>query len=216
MIRLAAFLAAVTALLGVSLPAHASLSSGLPAGPVGTPVLSTMDYVARSDVMIVGDSISVRSYKQLQTELGTQRLAVNARSGRNTTLSVDSLFKQLQAGMKLPPVLVMAVGANDIFRPGVEGVQVRRLLAGVPATTRVLWVNVSVLRPGYLFADRVNSGKVNQLIAANCVGSCTVVSWAGFLAGKTRSTYIDSKGVHPTAAGSVAWAKLIAEAVRNG
>lgn len=212
--RLLRVLLAVAALSWIGSTADASLSSGLPGGPVGSPVMSTTDYVARSDVMIVGDSITVRGYKQLQVELGTRRLAVNAWSGRNTALSVDSLFAQLKAGVPLPKTLVMAVGANDVFSPSVMGAQVRRLLAGIPAGTRVYWVDVSVLRPGFLFADRANSSKINQQIRANCTGVCTVISWAVFLASVNRSTYIDKGGVHPLPAGQVAWAKLIAGSVK--
>jgi lysophospholipase L1-like esterase len=213
MTRLLFFLLAVAALFGVSSTANASLSSGLPGGPVGSPVISTVDFTNRSTIEVVGDSITVRSYKALPAQLPGERIAVNAQSGSNTSQSIGRLETQLKAGARLPARLVMATGANDVFSPGVVGVQVKRLLALVQAqspTTRVYWVDVSVLRPGYLFQDRVNSAKVNQQIRAYCVGSCTVISWAGFLSKVQRSTYVDRGGVHPTTAGQQAWAKLIA------
>src|SRR5690349_9994458 len=217
MTRLPLFLLAVAALFEVSSTADASLSSGLPAGPVGSPVVSTVDFTNRATIEVVGDSITVRSYKSLPAELPGERIAVNAQSGSNTAQSIDRLEAQLKAGAKLPPRLVMASAANDIFAAGSTAAQVRRLLALVQAqspSTRVYWVDASVLRPGFLFADRVNSAKVNSAIRANCVGSCSVISWAGFLATVKRSTYIDAGGVHPNAAGQVAWAKLIAGGIR--
>ena len=209
----AASVLAVAAVLSVATQADAVISSGLPSGPVGTPVMLTP---ADADVMVVGDSITVRGYKDLAAALGGKRLAVNAQSGRNSKLSIDSLFKQMQAGMQLPPVLVMATGANDIFDSHATGAQVQRLLAGVPASTKVYWVDASVLRPAYRLADRFNSATVNAGIRRYCVGSCTVISWAGFLAAKSfrRALYIDSGGVHQTPAGAKAWGSLIAAGIR--
>ncbi len=209
-----ALLLAIAFLGTTTAQADASLSSGLPTGPVGTPVMLTPP---DADVMVVGDSITVRGYKDLAVALGDQRLAVNAQSGRNTKLSIDSLLKQVDAGMKLPPRLVMAVGTNDIFAPLVMAGQVKRLLAAVPATTKVYWVDVSALRPAYRLADAFNSAVVNTAIRKYCVGSCTVISWAGFLAAKSfrRAMYIDSGGVHPIiGVGTKAWAALIAAGIR--
>lgn len=209
---------AVLAGLFTMTPARASLSSGLPGGPVGTPVISTVAYTNASDVLVVGDSITVRSYKQLAAALPGQRLAVNAQSGANTAQGIDRLTVQLKNGAKLPKRLLMATGANDVFYPAAMQAQMKRLLSLVAAyspTTVVYWVNVSVLRPSYAFADRVNSAKVNQLITSGCAGGkCTVISWAGLLAtGTNRAKYIDAGGVHPNTAGQVAWGKLIAGAL---
>ena len=216
MTRLLRLLLATVALLSVGTVAHAGLSSGLPAGPIGTPVISTRSYTDMSDVLIVGDSITVRSYKELAASL-MGRLAVNAQSGRNTKLSIDSLLAQLDAGAKLPPRLVMATGANDIFSPYAMNTQVPRLLAAVPATTKVYWVDASVLRPAYRMQDAVNTARVNTYIRKYCVGNCSVISWAGFLAAKSsrRAMYIDSGGVHPTDAGEEAWGGLIALSVKG-
>lgn len=209
---LAAVLAAVS--LWTATPAGANLSSGLPAGPVGTPVISSAAEVAAAGVLVTGDSITVRSYKELAAQL-TVPLAVNAQSGRNTKQSIDSLFTQMQ-GKTWPAVLVMATGSNDVFAAGSMPAQIRRLLAGVPESTRVYWVNVRVARPGFLFADRVNTAHVNEAIRLGCTGRCTVISWAGFLAGKAYrpATYIDKGGVHPSLAGEKAWGALIAGSIK--
>lgn len=214
MTRLLRLVALTVALLFAAPTAHAGFGSGPASGPVGTPVISTAAEVDAAKVMLVGDSISVRSYKDLAALLPVP-LAVNAHSGRNTKLSIDSLFKQMQ-GRQWPRVLVMATGSNDIFGPGAMREQVRRLLAGVPESTRVFWVNIRVQRPGFVLADRVNTWHVNEAIQVGCTGRCSVVSWVGFLAGKPYrpATYIDAGGVHPTVLGSKAWGCLIATAVK--
>ena len=230
--KLTLFALLLGALFGLGLsgtaPAQASLSSGLPAGPVGTPVISTQAYTAQSPertVLVVGDSITVRSYKALATALGGRRLAVNAHSGRNTRLSIDSLLAQMKGlpDEAWPADLLMATGTNDIFAPGAMRAQVARLLSVVPAHVRVHWVTVYAARPAYLLADRHNSYLVNQSIVAGCkaavpAGRCTLVTWGSFIAGSPyrMRTDIDSGGVHPTVAGQADWGKLLAAAVPIG
>lgn len=212
MTRLLRALLAAVALLGIAVPAQATdYGSGVAGGPVGSPVLSTVPYTAVSDVMILGDSITMRGYKELAAALPGKRLAVNAWSGRNTRDAIDSLFAQMQAGLKLPPVLIMATGANDVFDPPAFTAQVKRLLAGVPGT-KVYWLDVQVSRPKTAVADQRNSEQVNRAIWQGCTDPCTVISWASFLAEKpARLTwYLDAGGVHPNAAGTKAWAALIA------
>lgn len=217
MTRLLSVLLATIAVLWVAAPSEATdYGSGTAGGKVGSPVLSTIPYTAVSDVMIVGDSITVRGYKALAAALPGKRLAVNAWSGRNTKDSVDSLFASMQNGVVLPPVLVMATGANDVFDPFVMAAQVQRLLAGVPSGTKVYWVDIQVARPKTALADQRNSEQVNRAIWQRCTGDCTVISWASFLAAKPSrlGMYLDTGGVHPNAAGTKAWAALIAGSLR--
>ena len=216
--RLLHTLAAAAVLLGVTLPAHAvDYGSGAAGGPVGTPVLSTVPYTAVSDVMIVGDSITIRGYKDLAAALPGKRLAVNAHSGRNTKASVDSLFASMQAGMVLPPVLIMAVGSNDVMSPFAFEAQMKRLLAGVPRGTRVFWMDIYVNRPAYPSSDLRNTDVINKRIWRYCTGNCSIISWFDFLAGYPSyriRTHIDSGGVHQTVAGCKAWAAVIAAGIR--
>ena len=206
--------ALVVALLLIPTSAHAvDYGSGAAGGPVGTPVLSTVPYTAVSDVMIVGDSITIRGYKDLAAALPGKRLAVNAHSGRNTKASIDSLFASMQAGMVLPPVLIMAVGSNDVFDATPMASQVKRLLAAVPSSTKVFWIDTQVARPATALADQRNSAWVNQAIWRGCAGECAIISWFSFLASKPArlSWYIDKGGVHPVSGvGTKAWAALIA------
>jgi hypothetical protein len=217
MIRMVRVVALTLAFL-VAAPtaAYADYGSGVAGGPVGTPVLSTAPYTAVSDVLIVGDSITVRGYKDLAAALPGKRLAVNAHSGRNTKASIDSLFQWLANGYKLPPVLIMAVGSNDVMSPFVMDAQVKRLLDAGPSTTKIYWMDVQVSRPKYAVADQRNSMIVNRAIWTRCVGGCAVISWASFLAAKPARLgwYLDSGGVHQTVSGSKAWAALIAGSVK--
>jgi hypothetical protein len=216
-IRLVRVLALTLALMACTgIKASADYGSGAAGGPVGTPVLSTAPYTAISDVLILGDSITVRGYKDLAAALPGKRLAVNAHSGRNTKASIDSLFQWMANGYKLPPVLIMAVGTNDIFDGSTMPGQVKRLLAGVPSSTKVFWIDVQAARPRTALADQRNSGWVNQAIWRGCVGECTVISWAGFLAAKPARLgwYLDSGGVHTDEDGKKAWAALIAGSIK--
>ena len=218
MTRLLRVVALTIALLFAAPTAYADYGSGAAGGPVGTPVMSTAPYTVTADVLLVGDSISVRGYKDLAYYLPGKRLAVNAWSGRNTKDSVDSLFKMVADGYKLPPVLVMAVGSNDVMSPFAMEAQVKRLLDWVPVTTKVFWVDVQVSRPAYAVADQRNSGMVNRAVWQGCTGSCTVISWASFFAAKPARIgwYLDAGGVHPkVGVGTKAWGCLIATAVQG-
>ena len=224
--KLTLFSLLLAVLFALLQPSHASasLSSGLPGGPVGTPVISTQAYTVLAPArtaLVVGDSITVRSYKALAAQLSLhgQRLAVNAQSGRNTRLSVDALLAQMKGvpDSAWPSDLIMATGANDVFAPGAMLTQVPRLLAAVPKHVRVHWVTVYVARPAYLLADKHNSYLVNQAITTGCAASprCSLVRWAAFLTASTPRLRadIDTGGVHPTAAGRLDWGKLLASAV---
>ena len=197
--------------------AQTDYGSGFPGGPVGTPVKSTADYTGRSVWMVVGDSITVRGYKALAATHPDQRLAVDAWSGRNTQLAVDSVLATLNeiGPDNFPAQLIMATGTNDIFNPFVMPAQIQRLLSAVPSTTKVYWVDVQADRPSYT-GDQRNSMMVNKAIWQNCTGNCEVISWAGFLAAKPSrlGMYIDAGGVHPTIPTGVnAWAAVLGGAV---
>jgi lysophospholipase L1-like esterase len=195
--------------------AHAALDygSGAAGGATGTPVLSTVPYTAVSDVLIVGDSITVGNYKALAAKLPGVRLAVNARSGRGTVDAVN----QVLAMPYVPPRVIMAVGSNDVFNPPVMAGQIARLRAALePRGVQVSWVDVQVSRIRYSsavqLADQRNTGWVNAQIHSGCVAPCTVIGWGEFLSANPayRLPAYLRDGVHTTAAGTAAWAALIA------
>lgn len=199
--------------------------SGQPGGPLGSPVKSTVPYTAISDWMIVGDSITVRGYKELLPLTPGKRLAVDAWSGRNTKLAVDSVLATLEdvGPEAFPKRLVWATGSNDVFAPGVVAAQLKRLLDALPDDVRVWFVDTQVARPSFP-ADQRNCMWVNSQIwtTATAYGA-PVISWATFLASKPArlSWYVDPGGVHPTLptedkpnSGTKAWAALIVGAVQ--
>ena len=196
-------------------PARATLDygSGKAGGATGTPVLSTVPYTAVSDVLIVGDSITVANYKALAAQLPGVRLAVNARSGRGTVDAVN----QVLAMPYVPPRVIMAVGSNDVFDPPVMAAQIARLRSALePRGVKVSWVDVQVSRvkysPAVQLADQRNTGWVNAQIHSGCVAPCTVIGWGEFLSANPsyRLPAYLRDGVHTTAAGTAAWAVLIA------
>jgi hypothetical protein len=199
---------------------YGAYGSGLPAGPVSSPIRSTPSYIAMSKWMIAGDSITVRGYKDLAATNTGARLAVNAWSGRNTQLTVDEIMNK-NLTPTIPEYLIMAVGSNDVMSPFVMPAQVKRLLDYVTANfprTKIYWVDVQVNRPAYSPADQRNSMIVNKAIYQGCTtqANCTVISWASFLAAKPSRIpmYIDSGGVHPIISiGTKAWAGVIDAAV---
>lgn len=198
--------------------------SGKPGGPLGSPVKSTVSYTAISDWMIVGDSITVRSYKELLPLTIGKRLAVDAWSGRNTQLAVDSVLDTLaQVGPEnFPKRLVWFTGSNDVFAPGVVRAQLERLYAALPSDVQVWFVDTQVARPSFP-ADQRNCMWVNsQITQVATAHGAKIISWATFLASKPSrlGMYIDAGGVHPTLpteekpnSGTKALAALIAGAV---
>ena len=190
--------------------------SGAAGGPTGTPVVSTPSYVAVSDVLIVGDSITVGNYKTLAADLPGRRLAVNAQSGRGTVDAVN----QVLAMPYVPPRVIMAVGSNDVFNPTVMAGQIKRLRQALePRGIAVSWVTVQVSRWKYpaatQLADQRNTGWVNAQIQAGCTAPCRVIDWFGMLAGypSYRLPAYLRDGTHTTELGTVAWAKLLSAGV---
>lgn len=175
---------------------------------------------ATADVGIVGDSITSIGWKRLQYWLSVregQKLAVNYWSGRPTGPAVTEILAQYRATGKLPKVLIMATGANDIFNPTVMASEVQRLRAGVPATTKVIWVDVFVKRWAQTVtvqnADQQNSMWVNMQIWGSGVSVC---SWAtNLVSKKTRQTAYLKDGVHPNSAGQDNWGLYLALCVER-
>lgn len=186
-----------------------------PTYPAGiSKVISTPAYTAVSDVLVVGDSITVDAYKALAAALPGKRLAVNAHSGRGTAESVTAVL----AMPHVPPVVLMAVGSNDVPNPPVMAGQIKRLRDALePRGIKVRWVTVQVVRyrgtAAMQLADQRNSGWVNAQIWAGCVAPCRVVDWAGFLAGYPgyRLPAYLRDGVHLSEKGKAPWGVLLAK-----
>ncbi|TCO18065.1 hypothetical protein EV652_11693 [Kribbella steppae] len=195
---------AVALFVGTSVPAQADFGSGtlgnwqaMSHGIVGS--------WSTADVGVVGDSITTRCYRSLGTLVARQgeTLAVNYWSGRPTAPTVDWILAQ----PRLPRVLVVQSGSNDIFDPRPVSAQVARLKARLPAGTILLWVDVQVSRTRYpaavQLADQRNSMWVNNQLREN-LPKAQIIPWSWWLASNPgRIGYYLQDGVHPwTVAGS--------------
>jgi hypothetical protein len=174
-----------------------------------------------ADVGIIGDSITARCNRSLGTLVAKQgkTLAVNYWSGRPTTPAVDWLLTQ----PKLPGVLIVAAGSNDIFDPRPFGAQVARLKAGLPSGTTLLWVDVQAARTRYgaavQLSDQRNSMWVNNQLREN-LPNAQIIGWSTpFVSSPNRLAYYLQDGLHPWAAagtghgdGCAFWASVIMSA----
>lgn len=178
-------------------------------GTVGDWLDTQYDGDPTADVGIIGDSITAGSWTALQSalDLKGKTLAVNYWSGRPTTPAVDWALSLSDP----PPVLIMAVGTNDIFNPSVMATQVARLRAGLPASTQVYWVDVQAARPVSPAPDQRNSGWINLQIRQECTSPCTVIPWSTWFAAQpSRITAYLPDGVHPNGTGGPAfWAAVL-------
>lgn len=163
-------------------------------GTVGDILGEQHDGTPVADVLIVGDSITTRTYADLIARLNAagHTAAANYWSGRPTAPAVDWV---LSLSTK-PKLIVMATGSNDVMRPTVMTAQIKRLKAGLPAGTQMLLVDVFVCRPAYAVADMRNSMAVNQQIYEQ-MGDGGVIGWAElFWSAPWRQDYYLADGVH--------------------
>jgi hypothetical protein len=165
-------------------------------GTVGDLLDTPYDGDPQADVLLIGDSITTRSYAGFisAVEAAGHTAAVDYWSGRPTAPAVDRVLSLTTK----PKLIVMATGTNDIFDPSVMAAQIARLKAGLPSTTRLMWVDVQISRPGYEVADQRNAMAVNQQIY-QAIPKDDVISWASmFWSAPWRiGYYLETDGVHP-------------------
>lgn len=187
--------------------------AGFSHGMLGDWVDTPYDGDPTADVGIIGDSITNIGWTTLQTSLAAKgkTLAVNYWSGRPTTPAVDFALSLTTP----PPVLIMAVGTNDIFDPSVMATQVARLRAGLPSSTQVYWVDVQAARSGTATADQRNSGWINLQIRQACLPpTCTVIPWSvWFASAPNRIPMYIPDGIHPDEDGKAFWASVLTGAI---
>lgn len=185
-------------------------------GTIGDVTEADGDPVA--DVFVVGDSITTLCRSDLIAAMAAdgRTVAINYWSGRPTAPAVDWVLSLTTK----PKILVMATGTNDIFDPSVMSAQITRLLAGVPSTTKVLWVDTHASRwskpADVQVADQRNSGWVNVQIHDK-MGPARVIPWSMWLQyrGPGYITNYLSDGIHPKAGtGTAFWAEIIMKSVR--
>lgn len=177
------------------------------------PVWEYGDSIMRAD----GYDFAVRLYTAKSATL-----AVNNWNGRPTGPAVDQLLLDL-AAHAAPKVIVMATGTNDIFAPPMMAAEIDRVMAAVPSTTQVVWVNVWAQRSGQSttvqMADMRNAAWVNMQVAQadGKYTNLTAVGWYEFLAEYPTSrpgSYL-ADGVHTSTTGKGARNALIVATVKN-
>lgn len=180
-------------------------------GPLGTRTLD--GDMATADVGIFGDSITARGCGELKAHLAGlgKTLATDAQSSRAVTKTADDI----ETYEVFPPVVIVAVGTNDIFSPGVFGAQMDRILAYLESkgVQHVLWVDVQACRTGTAgspapaaqkVADQRNSMAINMQIRDRLPAS-QIVPWAwNFISNPARLGWYLQDGVHPWAGASPA------------
>lgn len=169
-----------------------------------------------ADVGIMGDSITARGWGDLKVLLAAKgkTLAVNYWSSRPTAPAVDWLIQRISAGKRIPKVIVMATGANDVYSPGAMTAQIRRLKAALPPGTELFWGDTQVQRwrqtQTVQINDQRNTMAVNQQIWMEMDPS-RVIRWAELFWGAPwRLSYYLADGVHQIyGRGTRAWAATV-------
>ncbi len=214
---------AAALIIGTAVPAHADFGSGT-LGNWQAMTHGITGNWATADVGVIGDSITTRCRNSLATQVAKQgkSLATNYWSGRPTRPTVDWLLSQ----PRLPRVLVIQSGSNDIFDPRPVGAQVARLKAGLPSGITLLWSDVQVSRTRYSaavqLADQRNSMWVNNQLREN-LPKGQIIPWSlWFASSPSRLPYYLQDGVHPWAAagtghgdGCAFWAAVIMSVARR-
>lgn len=217
MTRLFRVFVLAAALLGLSAPTTASADFG--SGTLGDWSKYSHGIVgdpATADVWVVGDSITARGYPALVSRLQAKglKVAVNYWSSRPTAPAVDWVLAQPVK----PKILLMTAGANDVYDPSVLTAQIKRLKAGLPTTTKLIWSDVQVSRTKYSqtvqIADQRNSMWINMQLREQLTPA-QVCSWSGwFTSAPWRLTSYLQDGVHPIVGkGTDFWAAVMAACV---
>lgn len=187
-------------------PAQAAAARCVPISPDQphkTPVKSGRWQYRHADVWLYGDSITFQTYRDLRARTSS-RIAVDAWWGRSTASAVTALGRDVHrfGRRRLPDVVVMATGTNDLGNLDNFARQVRLARAVLPRRVRLVWVNVYVTTTtAYNAAGRILSD----------VPGVRVIGWAR--ANLNASTPLLVDGIHVNGAGCAARNRLIRRAI---
>lgn len=201
--RTARALVLLAVLGGLAVPLdRASAGCGLAAKPAGDRRHLRTDDLG-GPVRLYGDSITFQAWRGLAERL--PRLGVDAWWGTTTRPTVD---RALQDAARTPPrTVVLAVGTNDAPDAVAMAAEVRRARAGLPAGTRLLWVNV--------YTERSTAWRDVDLAVASQPG-VEVVDWAAAnlrARGTAARSPLLSDGVHLSCQGAGVWRGLLQRAL---
>lgn len=168
-------------------------------------------------VLLIGDSLATRTRPALAKALGKRPFAWNHWNGRPTHGTVDVVAPLEQSG-RLPGIVMVLSGSNDVFDPLRFETQVDRLMGIVGPTRHVIWSVPTVRRAKTGSADAHNSAIIGAALrrAAATHPNLTLVDWAGYLDTQSpaRVRALMPDGVHPSPTGSVALARQLVAALR--
>lgn len=158
--------------------------------------------VKRTNVFVVGDSLTVGSKNSIQRNLKrkTRSVRVNAKVGRFTPTGI-SILRSSQA--KRAHVWVVALGTNDGPNAGATKRNVRKVMR-MAGKRQVIWL--TVVRPGQY--SRVNTA-LKQMDRK--YSNLTIADWASVV--KRNKRLLSGDRVHLTAHGYSVRGKYVANAV---
>ncbi len=168
-------------------------------------------------VVLIGDSLATRIRPALSKALGKRPLVWDHWNGRPTHGSVDVVAALDQAG-RLPQTLLMLSGSNDVFDPLRFATQVDRTMEIAGPKRTVIWAVPTVRRAKFADADVHNSAIIGAALrrAAATYPNLTLLDWDGHLEKlpEAQARALMPDGVHPSPAGCVELARLIAAELR--
>jgi hypothetical protein len=151
-------------------------------------------------VSAYGDSVLLGARSALQAALG--RVSLDAVEGRQPYQVLDDVLRDARAGT-LHENVVIHTGNNGILAPD----QLRATLRALHDRTRVLLVDDRVTRDW----QDPNNATIRRVAAG--VGNVVVVDWYALSA--NRPGWLFSDGLHLTARGTRAYARLIRNALHR-
>jgi hypothetical protein len=154
--------------------------------------------VTRVPISAFGDSVLLGAATAIRAI--AQHLDLDAVEGRQPYEILDDVLAQARAHT-LEPYVVIHAGNNGIISPD----QLRQTLHALSDRTRVVLVNDQVPR------DWQDLNNATLASVAKSFSNVVLLDWHALSSGKSGWFYSD--GLHLTAAGTVAYAKLVQAAI---
>lgn len=201
----------VTSCAGDPAPDAATRLGSAETAPSTSPPGPVIDTVG-----VIGDSITVGAEDEIREALGDLDLdvvAVDAQEGRRLTVAhaVDAgLDAAARVRREDPDLWVVALGTNDVWSVA-DGADAKpwvdEMVDAIPAGVPLVWIDVFV-EGAEGASDTVNAALVERLAER---GDAIVASWHDVVVGSD----LLEDGVHPTDAGDVAFAGVVARGVAS-
>lgn len=157
-------------------------------------------------VLLLGDSLGEGTAPYLERLLAGRPFSANDIVGGSLYSGINDLRR---AGSNLPPILVLSLGTNDAPTPASFGALVNETLS-IAGSRCVVWPDI--VRPP---SGGFNWDEANAVLASAAAShpSLHVVAWSALV--RAHPQWLASDGVHVDAAGYLARAEAIAQAVAS-